>query len=79
MTNEKLAQKLRDLYQTYQATGEISDRQAKIMLLAAKALEHKPSEVEVNIYDHEEIHENCTVQIWSNTVTGATSIGWWEN
>jgi hypothetical protein len=49
------------------------------MLLAASALEHKSPEVEVNIYDHEEIHENCTVQIWSNTVTGATSIGWWEN
>ena len=79
MNNEKLAKKLRDLYQTYQETGKISDCQAKIMLLAASALEHKSPEVEVNIYDHEEIHENCTVQIWSNTVTGATSIGWWKN
>ena len=26
-----------------------------------------------------EIHENCTVEILRNTVTGECSIGWWEN
>ena len=36
-------------------------------------------EVEVNIYDEEEIHTNCTVQILRNSVTGQISIGWWEN
>ena len=35
--------------------------------------------VEPNIYDEEEIHENCTVQILRNSVTGAYSFGWWEN
>lgn len=35
--------------------------------------------VEVEIYDEEEIHENCTVQVWKNSHTGATSIGWWKN
>ena len=30
------------------------------------------------IYDQEEIHRNCTVQILRNSVTGETSIGWWE-
>ena len=34
---------------------------------------------ETNIYDEEEIHENCKVQILKNSVTGETSIGWWEN
>ena len=34
---------------------------------------------ETNLYDIEEIHENCTVQILRNSVTGETSIGWWEN
>lgn len=34
---------------------------------------------ETNIYDEEEIHENCTVHILRNSVTGETSIGWWEN
>ena len=33
----------------------------------------------VNIYDEEEIHTNCTVQILRNSITGETSIGWWEN
>ena len=79
MTDEKLAKELRNLYRAYETAGNIDGRQAKIILQAADALEHKPSEIEVNIYNHEEIHENCTVQIWSNTVTGATSIGWWEN
>jgi len=32
-----------------------------------------------NIYDEIEIHENCTVQILRNSVTGETSIGWWDN
>lgn len=34
---------------------------------------------EINIYDKEEIFENCTVQVLTNTVTGETSIGWWKN
>lgn len=32
-----------------------------------------------NLYDEEEIHTNCTVQIWKNSTTGEVSIGWWEN
>lgn len=36
-----------------------------------------PSKVETNIYDIEEIHHNCTVQILRNSVTGEQSIGWW--
>ena len=34
---------------------------------------------EIPIYDEEEIHDNCTVQIWRNSHTGQTSIGWWKN
>lgn len=42
-------------------------------MLAAKTV------VNIEIYDEEEIHENCTVQVWRNSHTGATSIGWWKN
>lgn len=35
--------------------------------------------VRTNLYDEEEIHKNCTVQIWRNSVTGETSFGWWDN
>lgn len=35
--------------------------------------------VDIDVYDEEEIHENCTVQILQNSVTGKISIGWWEN
>ena len=35
--------------------------------------------VETNIYDKEETYPNCTVQVLTNTATGETSVGWWEN
>lgn len=35
--------------------------------------------IESNIFDECEIHENCTVEILRNSVTGEISIGWWEN
>ena len=34
---------------------------------------------ELSVYDEEEIHENCTVQVWRNSVTGEESVGWFEN
>lgn len=33
-------------------------------------------EIEANIYDQEEVHRNCKVTIWSNSITGKQSIGW---
>ena len=36
-------------------------------------------DVELNIYDKEEIYHNCTVQILTNTITGEQSVGWWPN
>lgn len=38
-----------------------------------------PEEENVKIYDKEEIVENCTVQILTNTETGEVSVGWWRN
>lgn len=42
-----------------------------------QTLNRTKSMVETNIYDVEEIHHNCTVQILRNSVTGEQSIGWW--
>lgn len=36
-------------------------------------------EISYNIYNKEEIYTDCTVQVWSNTITGDGSVGWWEN
>ena len=33
----------------------------------------------VDYYDKSEIHENCTVEVLTNTKTGAVSVGWWRN
>ena len=30
-------------------------------------------------YDKEEIFENCTVQVLTNTRTAEVSVGWWRN
>jgi len=46
---------------------------------AANALEQAQNGVDSNIYDEEEVHTNCTVQILRNTYTGKISIGWFEN
>ena len=42
--------------------------------------EYSPSEkkISTNLYDQEEIHHNCTVQILRNSVTGDVSVGWWK-
>jgi len=47
----------------------------KAIDMAILALE---AQTEFRIYDQEEIHHNCTVQVLTNSVTGDTSIGWWE-
>ena len=36
-------------------------------------------EITTGLFDIEEIHQNCTVQILRNSVTGEISLGWWEN
>lgn len=42
-------------------------------------LPEPPNEIQTNIFDEEETYPNCTVQILKNSVTGETSVGWWEN
>ena len=49
------------------------------LMTTASAEDDKCLLDEINMFDDEEIHENCTVQIWKNTATGETSIGWWQN
>ena len=36
-------------------------------------------ELAFGVYDEEEIHPNCTVQILRNSETGEESVGWWDN
>lgn len=35
--------------------------------------------VETAVFDQEEVHDDCTVVIWRNSVTGEESVGWYEN
>ena len=36
------------------------------------------TDVKSNIYDKSTIYTNCTVEVWENTATGETSIGWYR-
>lgn len=38
----------------------------------------KLPDVSTILFDEEEIHHNCTVQILHNSVTGEYSFGWYE-
>ena len=49
------------------------------LLSDSKELAKHEITVESNIFDKEEIIENCTVQILENSVTGEVSVGWWRN
>lgn len=35
-------------------------------------------DVEMLVFDREDIYHNCTVQVLTNTVTGEESVGWWK-
>jgi len=37
------------------------------------------TDIHVALYDECEIHRDCTVEIWRNSVTGDSSIGWYPN
>lgn len=58
------------------------DLTREVLNMAIAALEKQEEKktiiVETNIYDTEEIHHNCTVQVLRNSVTGEVSVGWWE-
>ena len=43
-----------------------------------KSFPHPDQQITTNIYDTEEIHHGCTVQILRNSATGDVSVGWWE-
>ena len=44
--------------------------------------DYMPTEVksvDTIIYEEVERHDNCTVQILKNPITGELSVGWWDN
>ena len=68
-TINRLRQEIRDLQEAY----------ARVTKRPQFIAHGEVMSVEPNIYDEEERHENCTVQILRNSQTGAVSFGWWEN
>ena len=52
---------------------------AERAVFTIEPLESGGGMIESNIYNTEELHENCTVQVLFNSMTGERSIGWWQN
>ena len=38
----------------------------------------KKAAIRTNLFDLREVHENCTVEILTNSMTGEVSVGWWK-
>ena len=46
----------------------------------AMKAEHMPNyKIDLNLYDEEDIYQNCTVQVLHNSITDEYSVGWREN
>jgi hypothetical protein len=82
MTNAKAIEILKRLQDPEPWEPQLNSIAYDALNMAISALEKqdgkKPITVETNIYDTEEIHNGCTVQILRNSVTGDVSVGWWE-
>lgn len=85
MTNYEAADYLRfvlDLFISWSAdkstTDETKESVSKTEEAFKMAIAALDMQTEVMMFDKEEIHHNCTVQVLTNSVTGDTSIGWWE-
>lgn len=57
----------------------------EVYYIAEDGTEYKVSdvpafmEITTNMFDKEEVYENCTVHVLTNTVTGEQTIEWWRN
>lgn len=40
--------------------------------------EEKITNIETNMFDKSTIYTNCNVEVWENSITGETSIGWYR-
>ena len=78
-TPRQLADRLSDAAERLYSLSRYLEALDKQLYALAKAASGVLVPVELNLYDEEELHEDCTVQILRNTVSGELSVGWWEN
>lgn len=50
----------------------------EIRNLAGEAAVALENDIDIPIYDQEEIYHNCTVQVLFSSYTGDSSVGWWK-
>ena len=50
----------------------------EIRNLAGEAATALENDIEIPIYDQEEVYHNCMVQVLYSSYTGDYSVGWWK-
>jgi hypothetical protein len=50
----------------------------EIRNLAGETAVALENDIDIPIYDQEEIYHNCTVQVLFSSYTGDSSVGWWK-
>ena len=50
----------------------------EIRSLAGEAAVALENDIDIPIYDQEEVYHNCTVQVLLSSYTGDSSVGWWK-
>jgi len=63
---------------------KIVDKVISLVIKLAAEEDNKPEHrtnyaIDTNLFDEEEIYDNCTVQVLHNSVTDEYSVGWWNN
>lgn len=82
--HELLLKRLRECLENKDGCGvcEYSDKgcgRTALMSATIEALEAYIHPETSGLYDIEEVHENCTVEVWKNSVTGEMSVGWYPD
>lgn len=82
MTNIEAATALHELYRcvSHDANPALDnpkwvERAQTAIEMATAALEKQTT---IAVYDEEELHHGCTVQVLRNSTTGECSVGWWR-
>ena len=58
--------------------SETGCNRKELIMASIEAVESFIHPESSGIYDLEEIHENVTVEVWKNSITGECSVGWYD-
>ena len=65
---------------TLKELTKIESKMKELITEEERKPENMPNyEINMDLFDEQEIYHDCTVQVLHNTVTDEYSVGWWDN